>query len=89
MRADLRALATLVCCLYALSQTRKMHNMHCIQAIVLFEMLCGFTPFADSADMDETFIYERILHEDMSIHIECVEGDEELDLMTQVRCLVA
>ena len=63
--------------------------MHCIQAIVLFEMLCGFTPFADSADMDETFIYERILHEDMSIHIECVEGDEELDLMTQVRCLVA
>ena len=52
-------------------------------------MLCGFTPFADSADMDETFIYERILHEDMSMHIECVEGEEELDLMQQVCRLFA
>ena len=56
-----------------------------LQSIVLFEMLCGFTPFADSEDVDEGAIYERILHEDMEIHVECVEGDDAIDLMTQVR----
>lgn len=37
--------------------------------ILIFEMFCGFTPFADEEDVDEDAIYERIIKEDLSVSI--------------------
>lgn len=35
--------------------------------ILMFEMFCGFTPFADEEDLEEDAIYMRIIQEDLSV----------------------
>lgn len=41
----------------------------------MFEMFCGFTPFADEEDAEEDAIYMRIIQEDLSVHLDCLEGN--------------
>ena len=49
----------------------------------MFEMFCGFTPFADEEDLEEDAIYMRIIQEDLSVHLDCLEGDLR-DVVTQL-----
>ena len=35
--------------------------------ILMYEMYCGFTPFADDEDVEEDYIYERIMTEDLTV----------------------
>lgn len=33
----------------------------------MFEMFCGFSPFADDDDIDEQSIYMRVIEEDLEV----------------------
>ena len=49
----------------------------------MFEMFCGFTPFVDEEDAEEDAIYMRIIQEDLSVHLDCLEGNL-CDVVTQL-----
>ncbi len=51
--------------------------------ILMFEMFCGFTPFADEEDAEEDAIYVRIVQEDLSVHLDCLDG-HVADVVTQL-----